>query len=139
MKSASELEDVFRSGQTKMVVLFEPDFSESLEKNGKAKIQLIADATDPNTANTLVNYIQAILADYSFEESSGLFPFQIDVKARMIYNPELKGVYYFVPGIIVILLMLVSAMMTSISIGGVGVSSGCCAWVMDGVVIVGGR
>jgi len=116
IRSNKDIEDVFRDGQTKMVIVFQPNFSESLQQSGSADIQLIADATDPNTANTLVNYAQAIIADYNMEHLHMTLPFMIETNSRMVYNPELKGVYYFVPGIIVILLMLVSAMMTSISI-----------------------
>ncbi|MFH6984374.1 ABC transporter permease [Marinoscillum luteum] len=116
INSPAGIEDIFRDGQTKLVMVFESDFGQRLEKDGQANIQLIADATDPNTASTVVNYAQAIILDYT----RNLIPQQstplINVQSQMRYNPELNGVYYFVPGLIAILLMLVSAMMTSISI-----------------------
>lgn len=116
LNSQRELESIFRDGQTKLVIIFGAQFGKQLEKEGTAQVQLLADATDPNTANTLVNYINAILADYSINLNVAEIPLVIDMESRMVYNPELKGVYYFVPGIIVVLLMLISAMMTSISI-----------------------
>jgi len=117
LHSESQLEASFRDGTTKLVIVFEPDFSQNLERNGTANIQIIADATDPNTASTLVNYVSAITFDYTKELSDDRnIPLQIDLETRMRYNPELKSVYYFVPGLIAILLMLVSSMMTSISI-----------------------
>jgi len=116
INSPAGIEDIFRDGQTKLVMVFESDFGQRLEKDGQANIQLIADATDPNTASTVVNYAQAIILDYA----RNIIPQQstplINVQSQMRYNPELNGVYYFVPGLIAILLMLVSAMMTSISI-----------------------
>ncbi|VXD16314.1 ABC transporter permease [Marinoscillum sp. 108] len=116
ISSPTGIEDIFRDGQTKLVMVFESDFGQRLEKDGQANIQLIADATDPNTASTVVNYAQAIILDYT----RNIIPQQstplINVQSQMRYNPELNGVYYFVPGLIAILLMLVSAMMTSISI-----------------------
>lgn len=117
LTSETEIEQTFKSGRTKLVVIFEPSFSEKLISDNQAHVQLIADASDPNTANTLVNYLQAIIVDYTFEVNENVgVPYQIVLDTRMWYNPELKGVYYFVPGLIAILLMLVSAMMTSISI-----------------------
>ncbi len=116
LEHEKEIESVFRDGETKLVIVFEDQFEKKLTKEGNASIQLIADATDPNTANTLVNYAGAIVASHNGTLNKGEVPFKIDVQTRMVYNPELKGVFYFVPGIIVILLMLVSAMMTSISI-----------------------
>lgn len=117
LQSQEELKTVFNDGVTKIVLVFESNFAEKLEGEQNASIQLIADATDPNTANTLVNYLQAIIGNHNLmiNQADGL-PFQIKVASRMWYNPELQGVYYFVPGLIAILLMLVSAMMTSISI-----------------------
>ena len=116
LSSPVEIEQAFREGTTKVVMVIEAAFDEHLQKEGRASIQLIADASEPNTANTLVNYLQAIIADHTLEINQQGFPIQIGLESRMWYNPELKGVYYFVPGIMAILLMLVSAMMTSISI-----------------------
>jgi ABC-2 type transport system permease protein len=112
-----EIEEVFRDGQTKIVLVFENSFSENYATHGTAQVQLIADASDPNTANTLVNYLQAIINDYNITLSEPLpFAPPMELASRMYYNPELKGVYYFVPGTITIILILISAMMTSISI-----------------------
>ncbi len=117
LNNEQEIAEVFKDGKTKVVVVFEPNFGKKLQTESSANVQLIADASDPNTANTLVNYLQAIVADYMMEiNQNANIPYQISMESRMWYNPELKGVYYFVPGLIAILLMLISAMMTSISI-----------------------
>ncbi len=114
---AEQLEPTFQRGMTKAIVVIPPGFAKEIHKTGTSTIQIIADATDPNTANTIVNYLQGISGRYVKEINSELFGgIQIDLQSRMRYNPELKGVYYFVPGLVAILLMLVSAMMTSISI-----------------------
>ena len=82
-----------------------------------AQIQLIADASDPNTANTLTNYATSIINDYqqTLNQNQHL-PYTINTQVRMLYNPELKGAYSFVPGVMALVLMLVCAMMTSIAI-----------------------
>lgn len=117
LETQNEIEGAFLDGKTKVVIVFEPQFGEQLQKEGVARIQLIADASDPNTANTLVNYLQAIIGDYTLELNAiASIPYRVNLDSRLWYNPELLGVYYFVPGLIAILLMLVSAMMTSISI-----------------------
>lgn len=119
LDATDELEAAFRSGKIKMAIVFPPAFSEDIG-TGQAKIQLIGDASDPNTATTLINYASAIIADYQQEmaanngqlANAGL----IQVQTRMRYNPEQKGVFNFVPGVMTLILMLVSAMMTSITI-----------------------
>lgn len=113
----SDIETIFKKGKVKAVLNFEKDFSKSLIMNHKATIQIITDATDPNTANTISNYVNAILQHYQKNLNKEVsITYQIVPQTRMVYNPELKSVYMFVPGVMTIILMLVSAMMTSISI-----------------------
>jgi ABC-2 type transport system permease protein len=117
LNSYSEIEENFRKGKIKEVIIFEHDFAKKLEKEKKAGIQIIADASDPNTANMLSNYTVSIINNYQQEMMKyQKFPMQIEPEVKMLYNEELKGVFMFVPGTITILLMLISAMMTSISI-----------------------
>lgn len=117
LQSNDQIEEVFKSGKVKEVIVFESDFAEKLQRNGVAGIQLLADASDPNTANSLVSYTTAIIADYQRGMNvTRQQPITIIPEIKMMYNPELKSVFMFVPGLITIILMLVSAMMTSISI-----------------------
>lgn len=117
LKSEKEIEPAFRKGEIKEVIIFEPKFSEKLLKENKANVQILADATDPNTANALVNYTSSILMAFQQNlNKAAEQPMTISPEVRMLFNPELKGVYMFVPGLITIILMLISAMMTSISI-----------------------
>jgi len=115
--SEADIESVFKKGKIKAVLNFEKDFSKKLIKENVATIQIITDATDPNTANTISNYTNSILQNYMQEQNKGIKPiYTIIPQTRMVYNTELKSVFMFVPGVMTIILMLVSAMMTSISI-----------------------
>lgn len=117
LESQSEVEPIFKKGKVKAVIVFENDFDQQMKNTGVAKIQLLTDATDPNTANTINNYIASITQHYANEINQDIrLPFQITAESRMVFNPELKSVFMFVPGVMTIILMLVSAMMTSISI-----------------------
>ncbi|MBP6827700.1 MAG: ABC transporter permease [Saprospiraceae bacterium] len=114
--SAEELEPAFRTGKIKMAMVFPDHFAKDLQTGG-AQLQLLGDASDPNTATTLVNYANAIVADFQQGKNTGA-PGQplIRTETRMRYNPEQKAVFNFVPGVMTLILMLVSAMMTSITI-----------------------
>jgi len=113
----SEIEAIFRKGKIKAVLVFEKDFSKKLIKENNATVQIITDASDPNTANTISNFVSSILQKYQQEINKNIkIAYQIIPETRMTYNPELKSVFMFVPGVMTIILMLVSAMMTSISI-----------------------
>jgi ABC-2 type transport system permease protein len=112
----SEIGPTFREGKTKLVIVFGGNFAEKLQREGKADIQILGDASDPNTANILVNYASGIINSYLISINSGQVPMRIIPEVRMQYNPGLKGVFMFVPGIMAMLLMLISALMTSLSI-----------------------
>ena len=55
LRSVTEIDPVFRQGDVKLALIYEPGFAQKLEKTGTARIQIIGDASDPNTANMLVN------------------------------------------------------------------------------------
>ena len=118
LESESQIEPAFQRGDIKQVIVFEHDFARKLEKEGKANVQLLLDASEPNTANMLNAYASGIINSYSIQKMKSLnaLPATIDIKPKMLFNPELRSVFMFVPGVITVLLMLVSAMMTSISI-----------------------
>ena len=117
LNSYDDIEKAFQKGKIKLALVFEQNFAENLNKLGTANIQLISDATDPNTGNSLQSYCQSIISDFLLEENKlASYPFKVNVEVKMRYNEELKGAFLFVPGLITMLLMLISAMMTSISL-----------------------
>ncbi|RZT95513.1 ABC-2 type transport system permease protein [Ancylomarina subtilis] len=117
LDNITQVDETFRKGETKVVLVFEPDFGKKLIKGSQASVQILTDASDPNMANMEVNYLQGILQNYNVEINRGKqVPNQITPQTRMYFNSKLESVYMFVPGIMATILMLVSAMMTSISI-----------------------
>lgn len=112
-----DIDKVLRSGDSKMVLIFPPSFQNSYTHDGNPQIQIIADGTNPNVATTLINYTSAIVQDYQMQkEGQKVMPYDIDIKSRMLYNPQLKGEFTFVPGVMALVLMLICSMMTSVSI-----------------------
>ena len=117
LQHTGEIEEIFKKGNISEVIVFEKDFAGKLERENMAEVQIITDASDPNTARLLNNYTSGIIGDYMRKENAMLQrPMQINTEPRMIYNQGLNGVYMFVPGTMALILMLISAMMTSISI-----------------------
>src|SRR5579872_2445962 len=117
LRTPADIGRVFRQGKTRMVVVIAQGFQDDLLHGNHAVVQLVADASDPNIANTLTNYATAIIGDFQQRINAGqALPMRINTQVRMLYNPELKGAYNFVPGVMALVLMLVCAMMTSISI-----------------------
>ncbi len=117
LENTSDVEEIFKKGTVKEVVVFGRNFGEKLMKEGTADVQLIADASDPNMARLVISYTKGIMNDYIRKMNPNMqAPMQIQPEVRMYYNEEMKSAYMFVPGVMALILMLISAMMTSISI-----------------------
>lgn len=117
LQDDSQIESSFKQGKVKEVIVFGNNFGQRFRKEGVAPMQIIADASDPNVAKLVVNYTRAIVNNYVADEFPGIkMPYQIEIQPRMFFNEVMKSVYMFVPGIMAMILMLISAMMTSISI-----------------------
>jgi ABC-2 type transport system permease protein len=112
-----EIEAAFKEGKIKLVVVFPVNFYNDLLHLNKAQIQVIADASDANTATALTNYIISIITDYQslISQRAGL-TYTIIPEIKMLYNPELKSAPNFVPGVMAMILLMVCVTMTSISI-----------------------
>ncbi|MEO6233064.1 MAG: ABC transporter permease [Ferruginibacter sp.] len=117
MNDPSKIEAAFKRGKIKMAIIFPSQFSNELSHQHISSIQIIADATDPNTATTLSKYVASIVNDYQLSLNKTLsIPYRINPQIRMLYNPQLKGATNFVPGVMALVLMLVCVMMTAVSI-----------------------
>jgi ABC-2 type transport system permease protein len=117
LHNPDEIDETFQKNKAKIVLILPANFGDDLKHFNNAQIQLIADASDPNTATTLINYATTIIKDYQQHiNKTEQIPLQINTQVRMLYNPQLKGAYSFVPGVMAMVLMLVCTMMTAITI-----------------------
>jgi ABC-2 type transport system permease protein len=117
LHSYKEIDETFKQGAIKLAVVFPQHFDNDLEHFNKSQVQLVADASDPNLANALNNYATAIILDYQNRITNDRkLPYTINTEVRMLYNPQLKGAYSMVPGVMAMVLMLVCTMMTAITV-----------------------
>lgn len=106
----SEAERLIRNQEADIAVVFAPDFA-----SRQSGLQIITDGADPNMAQQYSNYAAMTMAQHIGRETVTLASPSV-VNTKLLYNPQMKSAYNFVPGIMGILLMLICAMMTSISI-----------------------
>lgn len=97
----TEAEKAIRDQKADMAIVFSQDFA-----SRKSGYQLIVDGADPNMAQQWTTYANAVINNTEAKA----------VNTKLLYNPQMKSTYNFVPAIMGTLLMLVCAMMTSISI-----------------------
>ena len=114
--TTAEAERIIRSQKADMAIVFGKNFASS-----HSGVQLIVDAADPNMSQQWAVYAQAIiqqelLASVGNSQTSILNSQLPTVHTKMLYNPQMRSAYNFVPAIMGMLLMLICAMMTSISI-----------------------
>ena len=128
--SEKEIQQMFLENDADIAVIFSHNFSDEMRHSGKASIQLLADGSEPNQAAVRTGYMQQILTgylqDYIQQEQShtqmaqasmsSVPSFQIIPITKMLYNPQSRSEYNFVPGVIGLILLLICAMMTSIAI-----------------------
>lgn len=114
---AAQIDQLFKKGAVKIALVIPNDFDVSSINQNKGELQIIADATDPNVATALTNYLSVIIQDFQKElNPNNVIPYKIEVEARMMYNPQLKGAFNFVPGVMAMVLLLVCTMMTALTV-----------------------
>ena len=121
LRSYRDIDAAFRQNRIKLAVVIPVNFTDDYAHGRAAQIQLVSDASEQNSAITLTSYATAIITAYAAEQQVATAPqaappMRIDVDTRMVFNPELKGAFVFVPGVMAMVLLLVSAMMTSVTI-----------------------
>lgn len=113
----NQINDIFKYGDIGLVVVFSENFADNLLRQGEAAVQLITDGTEPNQASMITGYASNIMMSCQQELSdTNITSFRIVPEIRMLYNPQGESAYNFVPGVMGMILMLICAMMTSISI-----------------------
>ena len=114
----NDIDKVLKKGKTKAVIVFEENFGQNLLSEGKASLSIITDGSEPNTAILITNYATAIITDFNreFAGTSGSRNLLVQPEVRMFYNPGLKSHFMFVPGVITLILILICALMTSVTI-----------------------
>jgi len=118
LETEAEIDHDFKNKQIKIAMIIPPRFEESLAIEHSANLQIINDVSDINIASILNNYLRSVFNDYITElNRSNLAPeTPISIVTTMQYNPELNSVYMFVPGIITLIMIIITALMSSITL-----------------------
>ncbi|GMV10350.1 MAG TPA: ABC transporter permease [Gemmatimonadaceae bacterium] len=114
--SIAPLDEGFRDGTFRQAIVLPGDLERALVGRAPVPVELVTDAADPNTGSIMQAYAQAVLQRWHGEQVQRTGGVRLDVAARMRFNPTLESVNLFVPGLIALVLTIVSAMMTAISI-----------------------
>ncbi|MBZ0072455.1 MAG: ABC transporter permease [Gammaproteobacteria bacterium] len=104
------------SGEADLAVVLYPGFAEALEAGRSAPAQVIADGSDANTGTIALGYAEAVTNRFNAELAGGLAEPAIDNRLRVWYNPELKSRWFIVPGLIAVIMTVITALLTSLTV-----------------------
>ncbi len=116
LNTYDEIDGEFKANHVKAVIVFENNFANNLTKEKNANIQVVLDASDPNLANILNSYTTAIINNYIKEKNVNASGINIGFETKMWFNENLSSAYMFVPGSMALILMVITALMSSVSI-----------------------
>jgi ABC-2 type transport system permease protein len=113
----TDLEFVLRSEDAHAVLVLRPGFSAAIQSSTPYQVGLLVDGADANRAAAATNYANVVLFDFLRRQVSTVTagPW-VGISRQVLYNPDLRSPDFFVPGLIAVILMMVSALLTSITV-----------------------
>jgi ABC-2 type transport system permease protein len=107
----------FRSGQTQAILVIKSGFAQALRRKDPFSLGLIIDGSDNNTAAAIQNYSNLLLQEYLIEQLEPRTSLPgITISPRVFYNPDLESSHFFVPALVALILLMISALLTSVTI-----------------------
>jgi ABC-2 type transport system permease protein len=118
LESPREIEPLMQRGAVQMVLIIPPDFSANLRSDKTARLQAIVDGSDANTATIVLGYTQAIVQTWSSHVllDGRTLTLPVTAASRVWYNEELSSRNMIVPGLVAVIMMIIGAMLTSLTI-----------------------
>ena len=120
--SAREMDELLDQGEVAVILRIPPDFSGKIAAGTTAAVQIIVDGTDSNTAGVVLNYAGSIIRNDAIEilrkhtGSPGRETIGINLLTRAWFNDNLTSRNFYVPGVIAVIVMLVTLLLTSMSV-----------------------
>lgn len=110
-----EIDRYLDSGMARVALSIPSDFTKTVRTGGTAQLQVIVDGSDSNTATIALGYLSALTELYSRRLAGGKTTPLIDPQVRVWYNPELKSRNFIIPGLIAVIMMVIAALLTSLT------------------------
>jgi ABC-2 type transport system permease protein len=111
-----DINTVLDTGKAKVALMIPRDFSKKVQRNLDTEVGVILDGGDSNTANIAQGYIAAIAERFPQRLRGGIITPLIDVRNRIWYNSELKSRNFIIPGLIAVIMAVIIAVLTSLTI-----------------------
>ena len=116
MSSEQELGEQVREGKLTAGLVIPPDFKHDISQDKTSEVQVVVDAVDANTAGIAGGYINHIISQYNRQLSPNQAPELVSPQTTFLYNSGLESSWFFVPGVLGIVLTLISSQVSSVTV-----------------------
>jgi len=114
--SYAEARAMLDQGKVHLALVIPRHFARDLEQGRATKVQLLADGSDANTATIAMGYVEAITNRFSTAQLGAKVDLAVDNRLRVWYNPELKSRWFIIPGLIAVIMTVITALLTSLTV-----------------------
>jgi drug efflux transport system permease protein len=114
--AAADPAELFRLHGIKALFRFPPGFARDVRRPGGARVQVLVDGSDPNLGTIIRNAAEPLLLGSTLEVLGVEPPKVLDLRTLILYNPEQRSALFFVPGLMAVILLMISALLTSVAI-----------------------
>jgi ABC-2 type transport system permease protein len=112
----AQLDGALERGRVRLALVIPPEFARDLAAGRAAPVQLLLDGSDANTATIAQNYADAIVTRFSLEAGGRTVAVPVDLRTRVWYNETLESRNMVVPGLIAVIMSIIAAMLTALTI-----------------------
>ncbi len=114
--TTGETTPLLMDGRVRAILVIPDDYSVDRASGRDTAVQVLVDGSDPTYGGITVNYASAIAYTVTVDAGEGSAAAPFEVREKFLYNPELEGADFIIPGIVAVILMMVCALLTSITI-----------------------
>jgi len=114
--SADEVEPLLKDGLVRAALVVPRGYQEARATGRSVAVQVLVDGSDPTYGAITVNYASAITYSFTIDTAANASLVPFEVREKFLYNPDLEGADFIIPGIVAVILMMVCALLTSITI-----------------------
>jgi ABC-2 type transport system permease protein len=115
-RSVEQVGELFRRREVRGALVIPRGFGEDMRRGPAAKVQLLVDGSDPTYGQAIVNYANAIVTLHSLQNPAASRAVPLEVREQFLFNPDLKSSNFIIPGLVAVILMMVCALLTSITL-----------------------
>jgi ABC-2 type transport system permease protein len=116
LTSREEIEAAFLHRRMTAVLIIPHGFAADLASAPQSEVQVIVDGSNANSATVAINYLKSYFVTRSLQMNAMVVRPPLDLEPRVWYNPDLKSSHFIVPGLVAVIMMLICALLTSVTV-----------------------